>query len=365
MPREFTVIGVSHKQTGVAVREALAAAAGKTGAINANLSEVSGSSDVVVLSTCSRFEVYGRFSDDGISRLLDWFCSHAGEKGVGGIFVHHDRDALKHLVSVTSGLDSWVMGETQILGQVKTAYQNASKEGTVSRSCHMAFQRAMNTGRRVRNETRIVGGISSVGGAAAVLAQKIFTDVRDQAVFVFGAGTMAETSVRHLAAKGIRRVVVCNRSEERGRALAQSLGADFMPIQEGLDRLHEAGIAIFSTSVDDYLIDEAAVRRMAKLRNNQFSFLIDLGLPRNVDPDASEVEGVYLYDLDGLKGVVEDSLSRRKEDIEDAARIVAEDVGDLWGRLIAPPLPPASVEKPRPSRRCAFDGRRGPLFQPV
>jgi len=176
---------------------------------------------------------------------------------------------------------------------------------------------------------------------------------------------MAETSVRHLAAKGIRRVVVCNRSEERGRALAQSLGAEFMPIQEGLDRLHEAGIAIFSTSVDAHLVDAAAARAAAKRRQNQFSFMIDLGLPRNVDPAASEVEGVYLYDLDGLKGVVEDSLSRRKEDILDADAIVNEDVADLWGRLIAPPLPPADVEKPRPSRRCVCDGSRGVIFQPV
>ena len=357
MSIQFTVIGVSHQKTGVAIREALAAAAGNSEEINRRMGKVCGSSDLVVLSTCSRFEIYGRMTEEGASRLQEWFLAHTGEQGSEGLFIERDRAALAHLVSVTSGLDSWVMGEAQILGQVKSAYQNSCKEGTVSRTCHMAFQRAMNTGRRVRNETRIVGGISSIGGAAAILAQKIFTDVTEQAVFVFGAGTMAETTVRHLAAKGIRRVVVCNRNEERGRALAESLRADYLPLKEGLARLHEAGIAVFSTSVEDYLIDEDAVRAVAKKRKNQFSFMIDLGLPRNVDPAASSVEGVYVYDLDGLKGVVEDSLSRRKEDIHDAEAIVLEDVADLWGRLIAPPLPPKNVEKPRPSRRSILAGK--------
>ncbi|MCM2304061.1 MAG: glutamyl-tRNA reductase, partial [Elusimicrobia bacterium] len=210
------VVGLNHSTAPVEIREAISPKPEEAGRINAVISEATGQKGVVVLSTCSRFEVYFQPDKDGEQAVLAWLNLRAGRDIGESLFIHRGADAVGHLFRVAAGLDSWIMGETEILGQCKAAYQGACAEKTANRFGHLSFQRALMVGKKVRNETRIVGGIASIGGAAAMMARSIFSDLKERVVVVFGAGTMAASSVRHLRSKGAGKLYISNRSLDKG-----------------------------------------------------------------------------------------------------------------------------------------------------
>ena len=345
MAAELLVVGLSHQTAAVEVREALVKKPEEAGRLNAALRDAAGLCDCVVVSTCSRFEVYTTADAYGEARLKAMLEARAGRSLDGILYTRRGLEAARHLMRVTSGLDSWIVGENEILGQVKTAYAAATSEKTAARAGHLAFQRALHVGKKVRSETRIVGGIASIGGAAAVLARRIFSDVAQKKVLVFGAGTMAESTVRHLCSKGVSGVWVANRSVEKARALAAELGGEALPLAEGFGRLTEADIVVVSTGAEGYLLDAAGLRDAAARRGGRPLFLIDIALPRNVDPAAASLPGVYLYDLDDLRAIMSESLSKRKEDCDRAEALVEAEADEFWTALNAPPRPP--TERPR------------------
>ena len=345
MTTEWMVVGLNHSTASVEIREALSPKPDESGRMNTIVKEATGQEGVVVVSTCSRFEIYFQPGADGEKIMVDWLTRRAGRDISASLQILSGPEAVSHLFRVAAGLDSWVVGETEILGQCKTAYQNACTEKTVNRFGHLSFQRALMVGKKVRNETRIVGGIASIGGAAAVMARSIFSDLKERVIVVFGAGTMAASSVRHLRSKGAGELFVSNRSLEKAQALAGELGGKPITLSEGFDRLDQADIAVFSTGADRYLLDGVAAQALSQRRGGRSLFIIDIAMPRNVDPEVTKAEGVFLYDIDDLKGVVQKSLAKREEDLTRAAVIVAAESADCWARLIHP-LPAAAPRVP-------------------
>ena len=338
------VVGLSHTTAPVEVREAIAPKPHEAGRINAVFSEATGLPGVIVLSTCSRFEVHFQPGPDGERIMTEFLTRRAGRDLTPFLRVWRGAEAVSHLFRVAAGLDSWVVGETEILGQCKSAYQGACAEKTATRYGHLVFQRGLMVGKKVRNETRIVGGIASIGGAAAVMARSIFSDLKSRVIVVFGAGTMAASSVRHLRSKGAGELYVANRSLDKAQALAAELGGAPLPLHEGFARLEQADIAVFSTGADKVLLDEHAARALSARRGGRPLFIIDIALPRNVAPEVTKAEGVYLYDIDDLKSVVQKSLAKREEDLACADAIVASESADCWNRMTGPiPVVPARV----------------------
>lgn len=335
----WLVVGLNHATASVEVREAVSPKPHEAGRINGLVKDATGQEGVIVLSTCSRFEIYCQADKDGEQAVAAWLTRRAGRDLGASLYVHRGQDAVSHLFRVASGLDSWVVGETEILGQAKSAYQAACNEKTANRYGHLAFQRGLMVGKKVRNETRIVGGIASIGGAAAVLARSIFSELRERVIVVFGAGTMAASSVRHLRSKGAGELFVSNRSLDKAQALAAELGGQPITLAEGFERLDQADIAVFSTGADHCLLDGAAALALSRRRGGRPLFIIDIAMPRNVDPAVAKADGVYLYDIDDLKAVVEKSLAKREEDLARAAGIVAAESSDCWERMTYVPAP--------------------------
>ena len=336
MEGEFAVVGLSYLTAAVDVREALSRKSSQTDALSALLKRDLGL-DVVVLSTCSRFEVYAHVTDESLAGVLAWLDRRAGRALAGNLYIRRGPEALRHLFRVTGGLDSWVVGETEILGQVKAAYHDACVAETVGRCAHLAFQRALFVGKKVRNETRIVGGVNSIGGAATLLAQRIFKDLRAKRVLIFGAGAMAASTVRHLCAKGAGEIRVANRSLDHAQALAAELGGSAVSLSDGLSLLAEADIAVFSTGSETYLLDRAAAAELSAKRRGRPLFLIDISVPRNVDPAVADAPGLYVYDIDHLQRVISEATARREQDLADAEAIVSSETAEFWRRLSAPP----------------------------
>lgn len=329
----FSVVGLNHTTAPVEVRESVSPKPAETGRLGAILRSELGLSDVVVVPTCSRFEIYAVLDEPKLARLMDWLSRRAGRDLFGMLYVHRGAAAVQHLFRVAAGLDSWIVGETEILGQVKAAYQAACAQKTAGRASHLAFQRALFVGKKVRNETRIVGGIASMGGGACVLARKIFENLDKKNILIFGAGTMAASTVRHLCSKGISGVWVANRSVDKAQVLAAELGGQAMTLQEGLKRLDDADIAVFSTAAESHLLDGAAARELSRRRGGKPLFIIDLAMPRNVDPEVAKADGVCLYDIDDLRRLVEESLGRRSKDLSNAERIAGDESAACWARL--------------------------------
>ena len=345
----FTAVGANYRTSDASLRGALAAKPEEAGRLNAAVADAAGLDDAAVVSTCSRFEVYAGLDEAGVGRLKEALERRAGRPLGSALYVRRGEEAVRHLFRVAAGLDSWIIGETEILGQVKSAYQEACREKTAGRAIHLAFQRALFVGKKVRAETSIVGGIASIGGAAGVLARCVFKDLRDRRLLVFGAGAIASATIKHLRSKDVGRLWVANRSPERAQALARELGGEPMSLEAGFERLAEADVAVFSTGASSYLLDRDRARRISRERSGRPLFVIDLGLPRNVDPRAAEAEGVFVYDMDDLRRMMEESLKRREADIARAQAIIDDEGSECWDRVAASPDPSKGPAEPR---RC-------------
>ena len=325
------IVGLNHLNASVSAREKASISSKDLPATLEQLKNLVPLEEVVVLSTCSRVDIFAVSADPRRGRELirEWFTARAGADIQPALYAREGADALRHLFRVASGLDSWIIGETEILAQVKKAYQSALDCGFTSRILNRAFQTAIAAGKDVRAATGIQNGIHSIGGATALMAKRIFGEKAGGGILVFGAGQTAEAVVRHLAAKKFDRLIVANRTLENASAIADKLGGTAVTLEAGLAHLEHVEVAVFSTAASEPLVTAEALARILPRRRKPL-FLVDLGVPRNVDPACAKLESIYLYDLDDLKRMIQDSMAGKlaeKDRAEELAALAAHACG--------------------------------------
>ena len=342
MSSELVVIGLSYRSSPVEVRERLAVGGDALVARVADVSKVAESQETLLLSTCNRVEVY-LGADEADPRLAErvrrWLDAAAGEPLGSYVYERHGADAVKHAFRVAASLDSMVVGEPQILGQVKDAYAAARASGTLGSLLDRCFTTAFAVAKRVRTETGIAAGSVSVSSIACDLAKKIFGDLGGRRVLLVGAGKMGESAAKHLRKQGAS-LFVANRSRERAEALAAACGGSPRAIEELAAELALADVAIASTASPRFVITPELMRGVMKARRHRPLFLIDIAVPRDVDPRVGELDNVFVYDVDDLEKVAQENLSVRRREADKAERIVTLEVEgfEKWRR--------ASVLKP-------------------
>lgn len=321
------VVGLSHKTAPVELRERLSLSGAQVEAVLADLKASPGCSELTVLSTCNRTEFY--FSDDDPERAKDWCCRFFGSKMSAEEFEKHmylksDREAIRHLFKVVSGLDSMVLGENEITKQVKDAYQLAHRHGLTGKVLNVLFQRALHTGKLVRTHTGIGHGGLSVGSIAVSLAEKIFGSLHESSVLMFGAGKMAEVSARYLLGRNVKELWVANRTLENAEALAQKFGGQAFTLDQGMGLLPQADVVITSMSAPNVLLTESVILEAMNRRQHRSLFLIDIAVPRNIDERVHQMDNVYLYNIDDLQSLASENLKGRQGEFDKAQQIVKE-----------------------------------------
>src|SRR5213083_311052 len=325
-------IGLSHHTANVATREQFAGSATAESIVRE-----AGCPEALLLTTCNRVEVYGvshkRISTDEIARCLTKNPIRDPHYYAPPFYRYEAEKCVHHLFRVASGLDSMVVGETEILGQTKKAYQSARASGAVGPCLHRLFQRAFRVAKQVRTRTEITRGSVSVGSVAVDLAQKIFGELGNCKVLVLGAGETSERTARALISRGVSDLRVSNRSNDRGQQLAQRVGGHAVPFDKWPQQCREIDILITSTSSETPLLTPTNLEPMLANRVDRPLFIIDIAVPRDVDPAVNEMEGVYLYDIDALRSVAEQSLAVRRQQIASAEAIIAEHVADFLEKV--------------------------------
>lgn len=293
----------------------------------------------VVLSTCNRTELYLSVEqqDDLHERLVRWLCDYhqLDEAEVrNSLYWHHDNDAVSHLMRVASGLDSLVLGEPQILGQVKKAFSDSQRGHTQSSELERMFQKSFSVAKRVRTETDIGASAVSVAFAACTLARQIFESLSKVTVLLVGAGETIELAARHLREHNVSKMIIANRTRERAQRLADEVGADVIELSEIDQRLKDADIIISSTASPLPIIGKGMVERALKARRNQPMLLVDIAVPRDVEPEVGKLANAYLYSVDDLQTIIQHNLAQRQAAAVQAETIVEQEASEFmaWMR---------------------------------
>ena len=320
------VVGLSHKTAPIQVREKLAFDQQRRAELLRQLMALPGMRESVVLSTCNRVEIYASATDEQSTRgaILELLTQIGGAEVTAHLSSFASRDAVLHLFRVASSLDSLVVGEPQILGQLKEAMHFAEEIQTVGNEVGTVMRAALGVAKKVRSETAIGAGQVSISSVAVDLARQIFEDLSSRAAVLVGAGEMAEAAARLLAKSGVR-LLVCNRSAARAEALVGEVGGTAHAWNDLDLCLVEADIVIASTSSATPVITRDRMRGLRRMRRGRSLFLIDIAVPRDVEPTVNELDNVYLYDIDDLSKVVASSLQERAQEAERAERLVAEE----------------------------------------
>ena len=328
-------VGLNHNTAPVEVRESMAfEAEGLVEGLD-RLRTLPGIAEGMLLSTCNRVEVIAVAGslEAGVSEIRRFLAGRGGtteDALVDHLYLHEAREAARHIFRVASGLDSMILGEPQILGQIKEAYRSAADRRLTGKILNRLLPRAFKAAKRARTETEVAEGAVSVSYAAVELARKIFGDLSGQSVLLIGAGEMGELAAAHLAEAGAREIAVTNRTYERAVELAERFGGRAVRFEKFADRLQQMDIAICSTAAPDILIRADRVSRVIKARRQRPMFFIDIAVPRNVDEAVNEIDNVYLYDIDDLRSVVEANMEVRSREVEKAGRIIEEEVGAFF-----------------------------------
>jgi len=335
---KLLLTGVSHKTAPVEVREGLAFHEDSLPAALHGLKSCEGISEAVILSTCNRVEIMITTADNADPRaIVESFL--ADQKTVDpasiapNLYRHEGREAIHHLFRVASSLDSMVIGEPQILGQLKAAYAAAKEAGTVCGWLDSLLTRAFGVAKRVRSETGIGQMAVSVSYAAVELARKIFGSLSHRTVMIVGAGKMSELAARHLRRSGADHVFVTNRTHERAVEMAKLFQGTPVEYTRFTAMLPEVDILIASSGAPHYILHKDEMQRVISARRNKPMFLIDIAVPRNIDPAINDLDNVFLYDIDDLKEVVEANLRERSKEAERAEALVEEEVERMMVRL--------------------------------
>jgi len=362
----FFVIGVNHKTAPVEVRERFAISEAKLPDALRQLTEMPGVEEGMIVSTCNRVEIIAR-STNGNCDLRDFVRKYYGfepDQFQKYFFEHREKAAVRHLFRVASSLDSMVVGEPQILGQVKEAYAVARAVGAVQSQLDALLTRAFAVAKKVRSETAVASSSVSVASVAVELAQKIFGELNGKAVYLVGAGKMCELAARHLLAHGAGKIYVANRTFERAVALARKFDGEAVPFEKLYDTVEKADIIISSTGAPHAIFRKEHGERFLKVRKNRPMFFIDIAVPRDIDPKLNDLDGIFVYNIDDLQQVVSSHLGDRKREAERAEELVAEEVERFELRLQTLNVVPTIVslqEHLETVRQAEIDRLRGRL----
>jgi glutamyl-tRNA reductase len=327
------LVGLNHKTSPLAVRERLFAGCQEQMNLLGELKAIDGVLEILHLSTCNRVELVASLEDapQALIALESFLARYGGltdEEAKACLYFYRDREAIRHLFRVTSSLDSLVMGEAQILGQVKDAYRQALAQNATGVVLNRLMHRAFRAAKRVRTETGIAANPVSVSFAAVELAKKIFGTLAGRKILIIGAGEMAELTCTHLVGNGAEDITVVNRSPAQARLLAEK----FHGAARGLDELDEVlcdvDIVISSTGAPTYVVTGEMVRCCLRKRKNRLLFLVDIAVPRDIDPAADDLENVYLYNIDHLQDIVDENIKNRRREAMKAEAIIEEEVAN-------------------------------------
>ncbi|ROR15438.1 glutamyl-tRNA reductase [Erwinia sp. JUb26] len=333
-------LGINHKTAPVALRERVTFAPDTLDqALNSLLAQplVQGG---VVLSTCNRTEIYLSVEqqENLQEQLTKWLCDYhqlSPDDLHKSLYWHHDDGAVSHLMRVASGLDSLVLGEPQILGQVKKAFADSQRGHSLSSELERMFQKSFSVAKRVRTETEIGASAVSVAFAACSLARQIFESLSTVTVLLVGAGETIELAARHLREHKVSKLMIANRTRERAQVLADEVGAEVISLPDIDSRLAEADIIISSTASPLPIIGKGMVERALKQRRNQPMLLVDIAVPRDVEPEVGKLPNAYLYSVDDLQAIIESNLAQRKAAAVQAETIVVQESGEFMSWLRA------------------------------
>ncbi|MDX6693952.1 MAG: glutamyl-tRNA reductase [Blastocatellia bacterium] len=341
------LVGLNHKTAPVAVRERLAftdeaCATGLRALVDGEIVR-----EGLIVSTCNRVEVLTTTASaqtaDGVSRIINFLSDIRAiprEEFSGHLYHHEDDAAVRHVFRVASSLDSLVVGEPQVLGQVRRAYSMAVTAGTAGRVLNRLVHQALHVAKRVRTETGIAASAVSISYMAVELGRKIFGSLAGRTVLLIGAGEMAELSARHLVNAGVARVLIANRTNETARKVAAEFGGEPVDFAQLSKHLAEADIVICSTGASNYVLTPAIAREALELRRNRPSFFIDISVPRNIDPAVGEIPNLFVFDMDDLEAVVASNIREREREAERAELIVESEVMQFQQSLRAQSIGP-------------------------
>jgi glutamyl-tRNA reductase len=368
LPTELAVIGLNHRTSPVEVRERFWLSERRLFGALQQLAHARGVAEVVILTTCNRTEfiLWATDFEQACQSLIGFLKEEFKLQDAEWKHFYrlHGDEALVHVFRVASSLDSLVVGEPHIVGQVKSAWQKAQQAGTTGRYLDAVFQKALTVSKRVRNNTAIGSAAVSVPYAAVELARQVYGHLEGRKVLVLGAGKMGELSARYLAANGASTLFVTNRTYEHAQDLAEKLEGVAVPFEDRWAHLSEADIIITSTGCPHVILDRQDAERIQRERGGRPSLVIDIAVPRDVDPSVREVPGMLLYNIDDLEMAIEHNLSGRRAAAEEAGAIVAEEARRFRGRLAAQRVVPTLValhERLEEIRRQEMDRYRQEL----
>ena len=333
------VAGLSYKTTPVEVREQLAVQRSQLSCRGCRLKLRGNLTEVVLLSTCNRVEIYG-VTPRVNGNVHELFRELTGSDFDFSphLYVKQGAEAVNHLFSVASGLDSMVLGETEITGQVKQAYQAAQAARLTGRVLNRLFQKALQTGKEVRTLTNVGRGATSVGSVAVEMAEKIFSGgLGDQRVMIIGAGKMGEACLRHLAKRGAKSVLVSNRSVERAEALAAEFGGRAVRFEDCIPTMAEADIVVSSTGCPQTILNRADLEMVMSRRAGRPLVLIDIAVPRDIDPGVQSVPNVYLYNIDDLEAIVRENVKTRSQELTQCQSIIGAEAAAVMAKIFPAP----------------------------
>ncbi|MBF0472429.1 MAG: glutamyl-tRNA reductase [Nitrospirae bacterium] len=324
-------IGLNHKTADIELREKLAFDKDRIVPGLKGLLELDTIAEALIVSTCNRVELYLSGSDEiesvnSACRFLAEFHNIDFEKLDNALYKHTGMEGVKHIFRVAGSLDSMVLGEPQILGQIKDAYDLALSTGSTGLILNKLMKKAISVAKRIRTETSISENAVSISYTAVELAKKIFEQLSDKNFMLLGAGEMAELAAKHLARTGVKDIMVANRTYERAVALASEFNGTPLRFEEFKNSLINTDIVICSTGASNFVLTKADMEIIVKKRKHKPMFLIDISVPRNLDPEIGDLDGVYLYDIDNLQDVVDSNMSQRLIEASKAEQIVTEEI---------------------------------------
>ena len=325
----LVTLGINHRTAPVELRERVAFTPERMAEAFAELRATSGATEAAILSTCNRTELYLAGDDDCAPMVLRWMAGFHGMDAAEleeALYVHRDGDAVRHMMRVAAGLDSMVLGEPQILGQLKDAYSLAREHGASGSFLSRLFEHTFSVAKRVRTQTAIGENPVSVAYAAVSMAHHIFADMSRNKALLIGAGKTIELVARHLADAGVKDFLVANRTLERAQALAESRGGKGIVLSEIPEHLADVDIIISSTASPLPILGKGAVERALKKRKHRPYFMVDIAVPRDIDPRINKISNAYVYDIDDLKNIVETNIQQREHETVKARRFVEEAV---------------------------------------
>jgi glutamyl-tRNA reductase len=321
------VLGLNHRTAPIAVRERIVFAADRLPEALAALCSLPGVQEALIVSTCNRTELYC-VADEGSALLAEWLASWSGEDLdlSDCLYRLEGGEAVRHVFSVASGLDSLILGEPQILGQLKDAYRAAQQGGSAGYLLNRLLQTTFSVAKRVRTETAIGASAVSVASAGIQLARRVFAGFEKHTALLVGAGDMIELAARHLHAQNLGRMIIANRSLNRAQRLAEAVKASAISLDALDAHLAQADIVVSSTASPGHVIGLEVARDAVAQRRHRPMFMLDLAVPRDIDPRVAQLEDVYLFTIDDLRQVVDENVKARQEEAETASRLIAEEV---------------------------------------